>query len=51
LAFAASRTPARVDTGPLATSAAWPMVLAIIAIALLLVLMLVADTLASGELE
>jgi hypothetical protein len=48
-AFAASRAPAGVNGPPFAAFAAWPLTLAIIAIPLLLVLMLVAETLAAGR--
>jgi hypothetical protein len=51
LAFAASRAPAGVAAAPLAAFAAWPLLLAIIAIPVLLVVMLVAETLAAGGPE
>jgi hypothetical protein len=51
LAFAASRASAGVAAAPLAAFAPWPLLLAIIAIPLLLVVMLVVETLAAGGSE
>jgi hypothetical protein len=49
VAFAASRAPAGIDPAPLAAFAAWPLLLAIIAIPILLVVMLVVETLAANS--
>ena len=46
VAFAASRAPAGIDAAPLAAFAPWPLLLALIAIPILLVVMLVVETLA-----
>ena len=47
VAFAASRAPTGADATPLAAFAAWPLLLAIIAIPILLVVMLAVETLAA----